>query len=139
LKDIANETGLPVVLACQFNQEVLSPTDVKLTKIGEAGDISRIFAECWGLWQMGKDIGRELKKTDDDKVKKLQYLSDEINLRDKWEKGMYVRVLKSRFVETGADEMFRFRGLTGKIYSNDTNEKEINSEDWENTNDLPFN
>ena len=41
--------------------------------------------------------------------------------------------------ETGADEMFRFRGLTGKIYSNDTNEKEINSEDWENTNDLPFN
>ena len=49
LKDIANKTQLPVVLACQFNQEVLSPTDVLLNKIGEAGDISRIGSECFSV------------------------------------------------------------------------------------------
>ena len=138
LKDIANETGLPVVLACQFNQEVLSPTDVKLTKIGESGDISRIFAECWGLWQMGKDIGREVKGADLIKKNDLEARSETIKLNSNdWEKGMYIRVLKSRYVETGAEEMFRFRGLTGKIYSNDSNETQINSDDWDNNDDLP--
>ena len=86
---------------------------------------------------MGKDIGRELKQADKEKLLKLEKLSDDINFNDRWEKGMYVRVLKSRYVETGAEEMFRFRGLTGKIYSNDSNETQINSDDWDNDDDLP--
>lgn len=139
LKDVANETGLPIVLACQFNQEVLSPLDVQITKVGEAGDISRILAELWGIWQMGKDVGREHKNNDKLKYTQLEEKSNRINLDDRWEKGIYVKVLKSRVVETGAEDVLRFRGLTGKIYSNDENEQEINSEDWENSNDIPFN
>ena len=139
LKDIANETGLPVILGCQFNQEVLSPTDVKITKIGEAGDISRILSEAWGIWQLGKEIGREVKGQDLAKKNDLEAKSESINIADRWEKGLYIKVLKSRFVETGAEEVLRLRGVTGKIYPNDTNETEINSEDWENKYDLPFN
>jgi len=139
LKDVANETGLPIVLACQFNQEVLSPLDVQITKVGEAGDISRILAELWGIWQMGKDVGREHKNNDKLKYTQLEEKSNLINLDDRWEKGIYVKVLKSRVVETGAEDVLRFRGLTGKIYSNDENEQEINSEDWDNSNDIPFN
>ena len=138
LKDVANNTGLPIVLACQFNQEVLTPLDVQITKVGEAGDISRILAELWGIWQMGKDMGRELKNNDKLRVSRLEEESDRINLADHWEKGLYVKVLKSRVVETGAEDVLRFRGLTGKIYPNDNNEQEINSEDWEDTNDLPL-
>lgn len=129
LKDIATETHLPVVLACQFNQEVLSPTDVLLNKIGEAGDISRIGSECWGLWQMGKDIGRELKGKDLAKVEELNKKSQQIGLDDPFLKGMYLRVLKSRVVETGAEEMFKYRGLTGKIYPNDKGTG-LDVDDW---------
>ena len=136
LKDVATETQIPVVLACQFNQEVLSPTDVLLNKIGEAGDISRIGSECWGLWQMGKDIGRELKGKDLARVEDLDRESQTIGLdprtatNDPFLKGMFVRVLKSRVVETGAEEMFKFRGLTGKIYPNDTDSEVLSVEDW---------
>ena len=141
LKDVANNTGLPIVLACQFNQEVLTPLDVQITKVGEAGDISRILAELWGIWQMGKDLGRELKNNDKLRVDKLMEKSDQINMTTEsggWEKGLYVKVLKSRVVETGAEEVLRFRGLTGKIYPNDDKEQEIKSEDWEDSNDLPL-
>lgn len=136
LKDIATETQLPVVLACQFNQEVLAPTDVLLNKIGEAGDISRIGSECWGLWQMGKDIGRKLDNKDETKVEDLNRESQNIGLNpktfenDPFLKGMYLRILKSRIVETGSEEMFKFRGLTGKIYPNDT-EGDLSVEDWD--------
>lgn len=130
LKDIANRTSLPVVLACQFNQEVLAPTDVLLNKIGEAGDISRIGSECWGLWQMGKDIGREVKGKDLEKCDKLKQDSDLMTINDPFLKGMFVRVLKSRLTESGSEIMFEFRGLTGKIYPNDPELKEALVEDW---------
>ena len=137
LKDIANETGLPVVLGCQFNQEVQSPTDVLLNKIGEAGDISRIVSECWGLWQMGKDIGRTLSSSENQRVEVLNNKSKDIgtDLRtlktDPFLKGMFLRVLKSRIVETGSEEMFKFRGLTGKIYPNDPDLTLLSSNDWD--------
>lgn len=141
LKAVANETQIPVVLACQFNQEVLSPTDVLLTKIGEAGDISRIGSECWGLWQMGYDIGRELKGKDLKKVEDLEQQSQLISLNenDPFLKGMFVKVLKSRLVERGSEMMFKYRGLTGKIYPNDK-ETGLSVDDWNQpqpTLDLP--
>lgn len=138
LKDTANNTGLPIVLACQFNQEVQSPLDVQITKVGEAGDISRILAELWGIWQLGKDITREHKGIDLVRKNQLEERSDKINLSDSWERGLYVKVLKSRVVETGAEEVIRLRGITGKIYPNDETEQGIKTEDWEDTNDLPF-
>ena len=133
LKDVANKTGLPVVLGCQFNQTVLSPTDVLLTNIGEAGDISRIVSECWGLWQMGKDIGRKVETREQARIESLELKSGQISLRDPFLKGMYLRVLKSRIVETGSEEMFDFRGLTGKIYPNDPDEegKRLSVPDWD--------
>lgn len=131
LKAVANESQIPVVLACQFNQEVQSPTDVLLNKIGEAGDISRIGSECWGLWQMGKDIGRKLDNKEQQRVDELTQKSDliSINKNDRFLKGMFVRVLKSRIVETGSEMMFEFRGLTGKIYPNDK-ETGLDVDDW---------
>ena len=130
LKAVANESQIPVVLACQFNQEVQSPTDVLLNKIGEAGDISRIGSECWGLWQMGKDIGRKLDNKEQQRVDELTQKSQVIGLNDGFLKGMFVRVLKSRIVETGSEMMFKFRGLTGKIYPNDK-ETGLDVDDWE--------
>lgn len=122
LKDVANKTGLPVVLACQFNQEVQSPTDVLLNKIGEAGDISRIGAEVWGLWQMRKDLGRKLDNDDKQRYENLKQASDTMGLDDPFLSGMFIRVLKSRIVETGSEDMFRYRGLTGKFSVNDPDE-----------------
>ena len=138
LKDIATETQLPVVLACQFNQEVQSPTDVLLNKIGEAGDISRIGSECWGLWNMRKPIGRKLdKKSDEDRVQILTQKSELMGMTDSFLSGMFLNVLKSRFVETGSEEMFKFRGLTGRIYPNDPELTDLSVEDWDRVPETP--
>ena len=70
---------------------------------------------------MGKDLGRKLDNKDEKKVEELERKSQTISLNenDPFLKGMFVRVLKSRLVETGSEMMFKFRGLTGKIYPND--------------------
>jgi DNA primase catalytic core len=42
LKDVAVETGLPIILGAQFNREVTNQFLLHPTKIGEAGDIERV-------------------------------------------------------------------------------------------------
>ena len=64
--------------------------------------------------------------------------SQSFDFNDKFINGMYVKVLKSRFVETESDNVFKFRGLTGKIYPNDTNLEETLKDDWITIEDLPF-
>jgi len=49
LKDVAVETGLPIILGAQFNREVVNQLRIHATKIGEAGDIERIANLIVGL------------------------------------------------------------------------------------------
>ncbi len=42
LKDVAVETGLPLILGAQFNREVVNPARLHYTKIREAADIEQI-------------------------------------------------------------------------------------------------
>jgi len=50
LKDVAVETGLPIILGAQFNREVVNQLRLHATKIGEAGDIERIANLIVGFW-----------------------------------------------------------------------------------------
>ena len=49
LKDCAVETGLPILIAAQFNRTVQSPPEMIAQAIGEAGDIERISALILGF------------------------------------------------------------------------------------------
>ena len=75
LKDLAVETGLPIVVGAQFNREVVSVNTMHATHISEAGDIERIANLIVGFWNNNFEQKREQKrplknaKTDGEEVK----------------------------------------------------------------------
>jgi replicative DNA helicase len=90
LKDCAVETGLPILIAAQFNRSVQSECAMVAQAIGEAGDIERIAALILGLWNRRFNQER----------------SDE---------ALFVRVLKGRTISSGLEELFDFNGNTCTI------------------------
>ena len=110
LKDVAKKTGLPLVLAAQFNREVTNLMRLHPTNVSEAGDIERIVHTLIGLWSMYKKVVLKGVTKEEDQ---------EINSRTLGaEKGMYVEVLKSRDIASGKYEVLDFNGNTGKIKNN---------------------
>jgi replicative DNA helicase len=104
LKDLAVETGLPIILGAQFNREVTNQLRLHPTKIGEAGDIERIANLIVGLWNNNFEaVGTdgELKE-----IAERGY-----NLKDT----IYAKVLKNRDGRVGLDEIFTYNGNAGVI------------------------
>ena len=117
LKDVAVETGLPLILAAQFNREVTNLERLHPTNISEAGDIERIMHTLVGLWNMNKKpVQKTLTKPEEDRIReKLQ--SRGITNGDNT---IYVELLKSRTEPTGVYDFLEFDGNTGKIKNRDT-------------------
>lgn len=113
LKDTAVSTGLPVILAAQFNREVTNLMRLHPTNIGEAGDIERIVNTLIGLWNMDKKpVLKGITEAE----------GDEINARltrrrvhGEGAGNMYLEILKSRELPTGAYDFLEFNGNTGKL------------------------
>jgi len=105
LKDLAVETGLPIVLGAQFNREVTNPLLLHPTKIGEAGDIERLANLIVGLWN--------------NNFEPLGATQGELNEMDKrgirQPNTIYTKVLKNRGGIAGLDEVLTFEGNKGKI------------------------
>jgi replicative DNA helicase len=104
LKDVAVETGLPIILGAQFNREVVNQLKLHATKIGEAGDIERIANLIVGFWNNNfKPLA-----TDGELA--------EINRRNLYSPNtIYTTVLKNRGGRVGLDEVLSFNGNTGKV------------------------
>ena len=105
LKDLAVETGLPIILGAQFNREVTNQLKIHATKIGEAGDIERIANLIVGFWN---NNFKPLNPTDGE-LKDLN--SKGANNPD----SIYTVVLKNRGGRVGLEEILSFNGNTGKI------------------------
>lgn len=108
LKDIAVETGLPIILGAQFNREVNNHLLLHPTKIGEAGDIERIANLIVGFWNNSfTPIGSpgELSEIDSKNIKEPETI--------------YTKILKSRDGITNIDEVLNWNGNTGKISNKD--------------------
>lgn len=105
LKNVAVETGLPIILGAQFNREVVSQLRLHSTKIGEAGDIERIANLIVGFWNNNfKPLISEGGET------------DEINRRGiAAPDTLYTTILKNRGGRVGLEELLEFKGNTGKI------------------------
>jgi replicative DNA helicase len=103
LKDVAVETGLPIILGAQFNREVVNQLKVHATKIGEAGDIERIANLIVGFWNNNfKPLATEGEL-------------NEINNKGVAQDTLYTTVLKNRGGKVGLEEILSFNGNTGKI------------------------
>lgn len=104
LKDVAVETGLPIILGAQFNREVVNQLKIHATKIGEAGDIERIANLIVGFWNNN-----------------FKPLATEGELNEINNKGattpdtLYTTILKNRGGRVGLEEILSFNGNTGKI------------------------
>mgnify|MGYP001331219099 CR=1 FL=1 len=100
LKDLAVETGLPIILGAQFNRTVVNHSEILATNIGEAGDIERAAHTIIGFWNNNfeptelKDKGYEGFTTPDT---------------------LYGIVLKRRDEKRGIKFLLKWEGNTGKI------------------------
>ena len=107
LKNVAVETGLPIVIAAQFNREVKQEDQMSPIYIGEAGDIERIANLIIGIWN------RSFESWEKDSTKKGNIVSNKTKLG--------IKILKNRDGINGGSAVFDFNGNTGKI-SNDNGE-----------------
>lgn len=104
LKDVAVETGLPIILGAQFNREVVNQLRIHATKIGEAGDIERIANLIVGFWNNNfkpLTTGGELNEIN--------------NIGATTPDTLYTTILKNRGGRVGLEEILSFNGNTGKI------------------------
>jgi replicative DNA helicase len=103
LKDVAVETGLPIILGAQFNRTVVNQLHLHPTKIGEAGDIERIANLIVGFWNNNfKPLASEGELS-------------EINMKGITPNTLYTTILKNRGGRVGLEEILSFNGNTGKI------------------------
>jgi replicative DNA helicase len=113
LKDTAVRTGLPIILAAQFNRDATNLMRLHPTNIGEAGDIERIVNTLVGLWNMDKKP--VLKGITDSETEEINMRISNRRLTGEGAKNMYLEILKSRDLPTGSYEFLDFNGNTGKI------------------------
>lgn len=105
LKDCAVETGLPILVAAQFNRTVTAEIDLSPTAIGEAGDIERAANMVIGIWNRNcQGLNREGNKGKDGKL--IPQASQ-----------MYMEVLKGRETGIGHSAVLDLNGNTGKIFA----------------------
>lgn len=109
LKDIAVESGLPLILAAQFNRTVTSPLKLFLQNIGEAGDIERAANLVLGIWNGNFKPEYETRE----KAELVKMGLNEDSLLKKG--GLFAEILKNRDGEAGVDGWLTFNGNTGTI------------------------
>jgi len=103
LKDCAVETGVPILLAAQFNRQVTCEADLSPIYISEAGDIERVANLILGFWNRNF----EGFTSEGNKTKSGKKLSKESTI--------YIEILKGREIGSGQSEVFDFDGNSGKL------------------------
>ena len=103
LKDCAVETGLPILLAAQFNRTVVAEADLSPTQIGEAGDIERISSIIIGMYNR-RFVGFSRDGNIDRAKNKIPK-----------EPAIYFEIMKGRDIGDGHNCVMDFNGNSGKI------------------------
>lgn len=113
LKDLAvsDKYGLPIVLAAQFNREVINPLNLVSTKIREAGDIEQIANTIVAMWNCGFTSQFDKSSTPDQL--RLEYNGLENVNPNK----IFAKIIKRRGQQPNVKTMFEFDGSTGLITS----------------------
>lgn len=107
---VSKEFGLPIIMAAQFNREVVSPLELLASKIGEAGDLERIADTVLGMWNCGET------KPGADRTHTAKQLDEEYQgLSQIDPHKIYAKVLKRRGGERNVKTFLTFDGSTGLI------------------------
>lgn len=108
LKDVAVSTGLPIILAAQFNREVKQEDQLSPVAIGEAGDIERVANLIIGMWNRSfNSWDKDAKKN----AKQTEFTSSSVRTKSE----LYLKILKNRDGRANLDNVFTMDGNTGCI------------------------
>lgn len=119
LKEVAVETGLPIILGAQFTREVANPFRMHPTRIGEAGDIERIVALLVGIWNTNfKPLTGGSNGWTKDEIELWNARPDLCSGNQ-----LFIEVLKHRDGIVGNEAMLDFIGNTGVIRMPDPTEE----------------
>ncbi|HRQ70542.1 MAG TPA: DnaB-like helicase C-terminal domain-containing protein [bacterium] len=108
LKDLAVDTGIPIILGCQFNREVTNLLKMHPTRISEAGDIERVANLAIGLWN------HNFPGIFSTEAERKEFSSRKMGpggLKDK----LHICIMKNRDGRIGLEEDLHFFGNTGHI------------------------
>jgi len=120
LKDCAIETGLPIVLASQYNRSVIGIEFMKEQALSEAGDIERIASLIIGLWNNSK------KEHSSETFKKLWNnawnvsKAQEEHLKGGKRKFMFCTIHKSRQTASGDNFLLPYEPNSSYMFFNET-------------------
>lgn len=124
LKELTKELQLPIVLAAQMKNDVVSPLDVTIDNVGESKDLAMIADTTIGLFNFSKL--HSIDKKNESKLKKMlsRLVSVVWNTDDKDEEiqpirgKMYAKIIKRRFGLSDIEQMFEWEAKTGTIATN---------------------
>ena len=118
LKDCAIETGLPIVLASQYNRSVIGIEFMREQALSEAGDIERIASLIIGLWN------RDKKQHCSDAFSKLWNnawnASKAIEEKGGKRKFMFCTIHKSRQTASGDSFLLPYEPNSSYMFFNET-------------------
>ena len=124
LKDCAHKTGLPIILAAQFNRNVTAEADLSPVNIRESADIEQIASLIVGMFNRNfTTMSRTGNIGKDGKVKEKESV-------------IYFEILKGRNVGSGHSSIMDFdgnKGLILKAQADDTLKNETSSSSRDNT------
>lgn len=118
LKDLAVQTGLPIVLAAQFNREASAPHLLHPTRIGEAGDIERIANTIVGIYNLTKTMG--IKKPTKGEEAEIMALTRGIWPGPDAPSALFMQLLKSRSLGTDYSTVLTLEGNKGRLTADTT-------------------
>lgn len=133
LKDLTKELQLPIVLAAQMKNDVISPLDVTIDNVGESKDLAMIADTTIGFFNLAKLHNIEAKQ--ESKLKRLlnrlignnklkgvgmyELQGEDSKKEIQPIRGqMYAKVIKRRFGLSDIEEVLDFEARTGTIQPN---------------------
>lgn len=117
LKELANDTGLPIITGAQFNREINHIANITESAIREADDITHIGSLIIGLWNNKYELKRE-KPTNDKKQSENDLILEQWNKPNTF----YMKVLKNRFGSMGNEWLLDYNDKSQTLKNQGTNE-----------------
>lgn len=119
LKEAAVDTGIPIILAAQFNREVTDPTTLTENSLGEGGEIERKAAYILGFWNNDMQYKKGRNYTPNaEEISKLTKGNIYDPEQKRKNKSIFANVLKNRSgigVKAGTTGLLSFDGNIGTI------------------------
>ena len=125
-KNCAVDTGLPVVVAAQFNRSVVNEATMNKLSIGEGGDAERSGNLILGLWNRNENESSDVAN-----------IGRNGKTRIEKESTLYLELLKSREYGIGHSTILGLNGGTGKlsVVNNSTGDSQKNAQKQQTTRD----